>query len=132
MMTVDDLAQEIRRVDGDHIMGAGLLAEALMPFIEGELARLEGWKFEAMVVLGKWDEVFEALGKPGAIGASKADASLAEVNRRVLEAKRIRLELEGVRSELADARYALGIHSGVKDGHEGIDGEAIERAIKAL
>ena len=128
----DRLADEIRRVDEDNIMGPTVLAEALTPFIEGELARLEGWKSEAMEVLTKWDEVFDALDKPGALGASKADAALAEVNRRVLEAKRIRQELEGVRSELADARYALGIHSGVKDGHEGIDGDIIERALKAL
>jgi hypothetical protein len=32
-MTVDDLAQEIRRVDGNHNLGAGALAEALMPFL---------------------------------------------------------------------------------------------------
>lgn len=30
---VDDLAQEIRRVDGNHDLGAGALAEALMPFL---------------------------------------------------------------------------------------------------
>lgn len=33
-LTVDALAQEIRRIDGQHDMGAGALAEALMPFIE--------------------------------------------------------------------------------------------------
>lgn len=32
MPEVDDLAQEIRRVDGNHSLGAGALAEALMPF----------------------------------------------------------------------------------------------------
>lgn len=31
--TVDELAQEIRRVDGNHDLGAGALAEALTPFI---------------------------------------------------------------------------------------------------
>lgn len=31
-LTVDALAQEIRRVDGSHSLGAGALAEALMPF----------------------------------------------------------------------------------------------------
>ena len=31
---VDELAQEIRRVDGSHKMGAGALAEALIPFLE--------------------------------------------------------------------------------------------------
>lgn len=31
--SVDDLAQEIRRVDGNHDLGAAALAEALMPFL---------------------------------------------------------------------------------------------------
>jgi hypothetical protein len=38
---IDDLAQEIRRVDGNHSLGAGALAEALMPFIESRIAELE-------------------------------------------------------------------------------------------
>jgi hypothetical protein len=33
-VSVDALAQEIRRVDGHHTLGAGALAEALLPFIE--------------------------------------------------------------------------------------------------
>lgn len=37
-MNVDDLAQEIRRVDGNHSLGACQLAEALMPFIEAALS----------------------------------------------------------------------------------------------
>lgn len=32
-LDVDALAQEIRRVDGNHSLGAGALAEALMPFL---------------------------------------------------------------------------------------------------
>lgn len=36
--TVDDLAQEIRRVDGNHDLGAGALAEALMPFLSAPVA----------------------------------------------------------------------------------------------
>lgn len=35
---VDDLAQEIRRVDGNHSLGAGALAEALLPFLSERLA----------------------------------------------------------------------------------------------
>lgn len=31
--SVDELAQEIRRVDGNHDLGAGALSEALMPFL---------------------------------------------------------------------------------------------------
>jgi hypothetical protein len=33
-LTVDGLAQEIRRIDGNNSLGAGALAEALMPFLE--------------------------------------------------------------------------------------------------
>jgi hypothetical protein len=38
MITIDQLAQEIRRVDGNHSLGAGALAEKLMPFIEAAIA----------------------------------------------------------------------------------------------
>lgn len=37
VIDVDALANEIRRVDGGHSLGAGALAEALMPFIESAL-----------------------------------------------------------------------------------------------
>lgn len=37
---IDDLAQEIRRVDGNHSLGAGALAEALAPFIAARLEAL--------------------------------------------------------------------------------------------
>lgn len=37
-ITVDDLAQEIRRVDGNHSLGAGALAEALFPFFSAHTA----------------------------------------------------------------------------------------------
>lgn len=36
-MKVDDLAQEIRRVDGDNKLGAGALAEAILPFVDKHL-----------------------------------------------------------------------------------------------
>ena len=45
---VDALAQEIRRVDGNHSLGAGALAEALMPFLNA--ARPSQQEREA------WDE----------------------------------------------------------------------------
>jgi hypothetical protein len=50
MMLVDELAQEIRRVDGNHDLGAGALAEALMPWIQSlvedraERAYNSGWE----------------------------------------------------------------------------------------
>lgn len=39
---VDELAQEIRRVDGNHDLGAGALAEALMPFLSAHPAPQQG------------------------------------------------------------------------------------------
>lgn len=39
VVDVDDLAQEIRRVDGSHELGAGALAEALLPFLTTRGAR---------------------------------------------------------------------------------------------
>lgn len=39
VLDVDALANEIRRVDGNHLMGAGALAEALMPFISHHALR---------------------------------------------------------------------------------------------
>ena len=50
MIDVDALAQEIRRVDGNHDKGAGALAEALMPFLALSLApqvkEIDGGRFE--------------------------------------------------------------------------------------
>lgn len=37
-----------------------------------ERADLLRWKAEAIVLLNEWDEVWEALGEPGPLGASKA------------------------------------------------------------
>lgn len=37
-VSVEELAQEIRRVDGNHDLGAGALAEALVPFLSSMLA----------------------------------------------------------------------------------------------
>lgn len=42
-LCVDALAQEIRRVDGEHKLGAGALAEALLPFISAAVASPSGW-----------------------------------------------------------------------------------------
>jgi hypothetical protein len=41
---------------------------------ENELEQLRRWKAEAMIVLAKWEQVWEAAGQPGRIGDSKADA----------------------------------------------------------
>lgn len=48
-MQVDDLAQEIRRVDGNHSLGAGALAKALMPFITAYLSARSAADIGALV-----------------------------------------------------------------------------------
>lgn len=52
--------------------------------LEAQAARITGlerWKAEALVVLGQWDEVWEALGRPGPLGSSKAVEALTEAHR---------------------------------------------------
>lgn len=46
-----------------------------------EVERLRSWKREALEVIRAWERVHEALGRPGALGESKAAASLREVER---------------------------------------------------
>lgn len=46
-----------------------------------EVESLRRWKAEATQVLDEWDRVWDALGKPGALGSSRALSSLAAVER---------------------------------------------------
>ena len=68
-------------------VGALLWAEGMFKAadaLEAQAARnteLERWKAEALVVLGQWDEVWEALGRPGPLGSSKAVEALTEAHR---------------------------------------------------
>ena len=63
-MTVDELAQEIRRVDGENSLGAGALADALMPFLsrtpapKGEAVPF-GWAWRQRIRdnRGGWEDV---------------------------------------------------------------------------
>lgn len=59
--------------------------------LRSEVTRLRRWKAEASAVLSGWERVYDALGKPGPLGESKAKASEAEVLRllsRVAELER--------------------------------------------
>lgn len=55
-MNVDELAQEIRRVDGNHSLGAGALAEAIMPFIRASLISEREEMVNALRAIIKWDD----------------------------------------------------------------------------
>lgn len=49
--------------------------------LSDENARLAEWKESATQVLGEWDAVWEAAGKPGPLGSSKADNTRWAVER---------------------------------------------------
>lgn len=51
------------------------------PHLVRENERLNQWKREALVVLSDWEEVWEAAGRPGRLGSSKAKNVLHEVER---------------------------------------------------
>ena len=44
-----------------------------------EIERLRAWKAEAIEVIRSWEQVWEALGRPGRLGESKAVAVLHAV-----------------------------------------------------
>jgi hypothetical protein len=48
-----------------------------------ELDRLRRWKAEATAVITEWEAVWEAAGRPGRLGESKARATRDEINRRL-------------------------------------------------
>jgi hypothetical protein len=67
MIDVDSLANEIRRVDGAHSLGAGALAEALMPFVTAHLSQPQpvahgeavAWQFRNVIKgeVGGWHDI---------------------------------------------------------------------------
>lgn len=63
--------------------------------ISDETYRLRVWKEEAMIVLQQWDKVWQALGKPGKIGDSMAEASRIEAERlkKILDSNTYTLKL---------------------------------------
>lgn len=46
-----------------------------------ELEQLRRWKAEAAEVLTRWEDVWQALGRPGPLGRPKSEGVLAEVTR---------------------------------------------------
>lgn len=59
---------------------ASNIANAAVTAIE-ENAQLRDWKRQASSVLSEWDQVHDALGRPGALGQSVPEACRAEVDR---------------------------------------------------
>lgn len=65
-----------------------------------ELKRLRAWKAEAMAVLNEWEAAWDAAGRPGPLGVSKARATTAEIVR-------LREDNEHLRWSLSQHRLTL-------------------------
>jgi hypothetical protein len=55
-----------------------------------ELTELREWKRQAMEILSKWEEVYQALGNPGVVGDSRAKVAKVEVEKMKSEIERLR------------------------------------------
>ena len=88
-VTVDD--------DGPTAMLHPEDIDSFPPMVEARdtIDRLTEWKDSATRVLTEWERVFEALGRPGPLGGSKASNTLAEVDHLIAENERLRALTEG-------------------------------------
>lgn len=62
--------------------------------LQNEVSQLESWKDSASFLLGKWNDVWKTLGKPGTLGGCKIDSTLEAVNK-LLDAVRNLREQKG-------------------------------------
>lgn len=113
-LTVDSLAQEIRRVDGNHSLGAGALAEAIMPFLSAlsdkqavEVKDEDAWLGLSTVSNEDLQEALDLL--PSVLRPSMSSrivAAITEQARIIDRFKRTsrarRLSFEAARSALVD------------------------------
>jgi len=101
-----EMADEIDRLraQNDGLANIGLrLTETI--------DRMQKWKTEALQVLGEWERVWEAAGRPGTLGSSKADSvrALFTPDEAMLESA-TRIISENRRPSLAaDALAAAGL-----------------------
>ena len=99
---VDELAQEIRRVDGSHTLGAGALAEALMPFLSALHSPAHSGEREALAALAG---LHRAGRKQG--WHSSGYATEMEAARLVLEAAAHGSSSKPIRGEINDEMEIL-------------------------
>jgi len=86
--------------------------------IREQVEPLEGWKESAIKVLGEWDKVHEALGKPGKLGESMAAASLAEVQKLRALVQELTNRLHKERLKYSDIVDMLNIDHGLLSAKE--------------
>jgi chromosome segregation ATPase len=100
------------RTGGDWVtqlrhLAAGLVLAQEVERLEGECDGLRRWKSEAIAVLTELDASWEAAGRPGRLGQSKARSLGAEVTRSQRECDELRAELDRVNAELHEQYEAV-------------------------
>lgn len=117
-----DRAREAACGPADLLPGLAMMADDLNA-AEGEnnglsveVDRLSAWKHSAMAVLAEWDDVWEAAGKPGPLGTSKAESTRTRIERLNDVIAALDLEVERLQSELVDARADLSREIGRSHG----------------
>lgn len=107
-MTPEELEAVEYRIEHrrDHIRDRRRLIAALREAWD-DRDRLARWKAEATTVLSTWEAVWEALGKPGALGDSKATAALAEVGHLHAKVRLFANDALDIAAERDEARAAL-------------------------
>jgi hypothetical protein len=74
------------KTEGDFYLDGFVEAE-FAESLEADLVNLTDWKSGAMIVLSEWESVWEACGKPGHLGQSKAGAVLSMIKQTRTEAQ---------------------------------------------
>jgi hypothetical protein len=120
-MMTDHLDTYVVRAQAAALRRAAPSAAETLDAAADELDQLRRWKAEAMVVLAGWDEVWEAVEKPGLahIGRIKSEVCLEEIQR-------LQSEVESLQEVKPGASLEQVVWSGVRDPHWRIKGKDVK------
>lgn len=66
-----------------------MVGDIVVDLVRDEIERLRAWKAEATTVINQWEAVWEAAGRPGRLGESKAEATRVHVAMTEAELRNI-------------------------------------------
>ena len=94
---MSDLTDRLRAASVEYTFVEG----AILTEAADRIEHLEQWKAEALTVLAEWENVWEAAGKPGPLGSSKALATMYHIE----QARNEIAELHVDKYDLRKGRY---------------------------